>query len=110
MTNKLSSHTPGPWYFEGERDCLIRSSVTVGAVERPVNPVIARISGDAGLPIPLANARLIAAAPDLKKACEDLINKLYEVAEKYDDRSCDYDVCKEVRNARQIIADIEGEL
>ena len=45
----------------------------------------------------------------LLEACEGLIDKLYRVADEYNDRSCDYDVCEEVRAARRAIAKARGE-
>ena len=47
-----------------------------------------------------ANANLIEAAPLLLEALGGMINKLYAIAERHNDRSCDYDVCAEVRAAR----------
>lgn len=38
----------------------------------------------------------------------DVLQKLYSVANKYGDRSCDYDVCGEVRAARDLLSDDQG--
>jgi hypothetical protein len=43
------------------------------------------------------DANLIAAAPDLLAALQGLQKKFWEVAARHNDRSCDYDVCPEVR-------------
>jgi hypothetical protein len=51
-----------------------------------------QIDGD----ILLWEARETVAA--LVEALKGMRNKLYSVAERHNDRSCDYDVCKEVRD------------
>ena len=69
-------HTPGPWFVDlhsgpgaplvrredGHPICLLES-VRTGAAERPV-----------------ANARLIAAAPDLLEAAKDALAELYRIS------------------------------
>ena len=62
----MTKHTPGPW-FAG-------SSGRVYA-EGGQN-LVASVNGTSALPIPAANARLIAAAPELLAACEDALNNL----------------------------------
>lgn len=73
MTN--ATHTPGPWLLDGDKICTNRDNE------------IARITRygawfDAGTPYGLknpigdANARLIAAAPDLLAASEAFISEL----------------------------------
>lgn len=62
------SHTPGPWY--------VRTDGTIGSVQRGgmvvAHPVIEpKNEGDQA-----ANARLIAAAPDLLAACEKALYAL----------------------------------
>lgn len=47
-------------------------------------------------------------APELLEATKGLLKKLYEVAEKYGDRSCEFDVCEPVRLALKAIAKGEG--
>ncbi len=42
------------------------------------------------------------------EAANGLHRKLYELAERYNDRSCDYDVCPEVRTYDSAIAKVRG--
>lgn len=63
----MSQHTPGPWIITGEGDkphlC----------VETAKGGIVANIYGGTRFPTPTSvqgNARLIAAAPDFKAACE----------------------------------------
>jgi hypothetical protein len=72
--------TPGPWRVndgEGAGNCgpdIFPFLVEAGTPERSTGPVIAEIYGDpAGLPAD-ANARLIAAAPDLYEALAFLVD------------------------------------
>lgn len=71
-TKEQGKHTPGPWR-EGEGGMLSRLNVWAGAayqiaqVKRfPAADVVRQIRADAEAE---ANARLIAAAPDLLEAC-----------------------------------------
>jgi hypothetical protein len=70
-----ATHTPGPWLLDGDKICTRRGNE------------IARITRygawlDVGTPYGLknpigdANARLIAAAPDLLAACEEMAAQL----------------------------------
>lgn len=70
-----TTHTPGPWLLDGDKICTNRGNE------------IARMTRygawfDAGTPYGLknpigdANARLIAAAPDLLAACEEMAAQL----------------------------------
>ena len=64
----MSKHTPGPWVYttslQGERGRYIRGAND----EQPGKMAIARICGRGGYSEYTANARLIAAAPDLLEA------------------------------------------
>lgn len=46
------------------------------------------------------HTRLVERLFAAEQALNGMIVKLYEVAGKYNDRSCDFDVCPEVRAAR----------
>lgn len=59
-------------------------------------------------PEDVANAYKMAAADRLLVATKGLLEKLRNVAECHNDRSCDYDVCKAVRDAVHAIAKAEG--
>ena len=61
-----ASHTKGPWSVGGSRGLAILSSdgITVGAAH--IRPISNAADADA----PEANARLIAAAPDMLEALE----------------------------------------
>ena len=71
----MSKHTPGPWKVS------LTDDTTVIA---PDNSVIAEIDGDYNQPdlwpIMEANARLIAAAPELLEALKDCIKRLRKCA------------------------------
>ncbi len=79
---KQSNHTPGPWDFEAEPGY----GVYVGNDDGNVAEVLCdqvRITD----PIAIANARLIAAAPDLLEALEALVERgtdspLHQAAER----------------------------
>lgn len=60
----MSSHTPGPWNVNRKRIGTIEHTDPSGLVD-----TVAFTSGDTS-GSPSANARLIAAAPDLLEACE----------------------------------------
>ncbi|RTW54554.1 hypothetical protein [Pseudomonas aeruginosa] len=68
------SHTPGPWEIERYSDGLIQIVGGIRAVsdhEEHVTTVVEAVTrGDE------ANARLIAAAPELLDALEDAVNRL----------------------------------
>lgn len=84
-------YTPGPWkcLTNGEHYVVMRE----GQGSRGVLLIEAKTKEQAE-----ADARLIAAAPALVEALKGMRDKLYSVAERHNDRSCDYDVCKEVRD------------
>lgn len=71
-----AKHTPGPWGISSDPchyDTL--STVTAGD-ERKVQPdrqMIVQVGGFAGVPEQEANARLIAAAPDLLAALQSVL-------------------------------------
>ena len=70
----MSKHTPGPWFHHGPSG----SEHTAGGFiksspERNSGPLICSIYGTDGQPHQ-ANARLIAAAPDLLKALIDFLD------------------------------------
>jgi hypothetical protein len=62
----MNKHTPGPWTITGDRDAI--EAQCPGA---PYKIIIAETIGYKHIREP--NARLIAAAPDLLAACEELL-------------------------------------
>lgn len=68
-----SKHTPGPWYFDPEHRPH-HYGCNVGA---ETGECIATVApGENGDSETIANARLIAAAPDLLAACEEFVRKV----------------------------------
>jgi hypothetical protein len=76
----MSAHTPGPWYWDSKtegRDTSLAGPWLIGGPES--NPII---SG-ADITCREANARLIAAAPDLLEAAK-LVITWYEAEDKHE--------------------------
>ena len=66
----MSQHTPGPWAVDGD------DALWVNAIGREHEPVICDIvprDADAFTDEDEANARLMAAAPELLEACRDAL-------------------------------------
>ena len=59
----MADHTPGPWHVCGD---MIRSTVSNAAMRSVAKVYVSQMHGK---PEAAANARLIAAAPDLLAAC-----------------------------------------
>ena len=73
----MSKHTPGPWRTErNENDLMLLGPA--GGGELPISEII----GHAASPEALADARLIAAAPDLLAALEQLLHFTTELCEE----------------------------
>ena len=64
----MSAHTPGPWHVEPEKD-----GTCVMAGDYYITDTIDAAGGDSDDTTQHANARLIAAAPDLLDACLTLL-------------------------------------
>lgn len=62
----MTKHTPGPWFAGSSGRVYAKGGQNL----------VASVIGASELPIPAANARLIAAAPELLVACEDALNNL----------------------------------
>lgn len=94
----MNKHTPGPWaiYVNAPSDIVIRKMSKDGYELCS----IARVSSG------YANARLIAAAPELLEALRGML----ALDEEHHQRGhCDDDVCAEVRKALAAIAKATGE-
>ncbi len=96
MTTK---HTPGPWTYEG---CEIVTKI--GAW-----PVAA--TNEAGIKQPerLANARLIAAAPELAEALRGLFENCAIVHNRWGDGCNQKEADAVIARARALLARIDGE-
>lgn len=76
----MIAHTPGPWHRamcnpeDGEITRVIESNV---AVKAGWNTVVALCGNPDNLEA-IANANLIAAAPDLLAACEGVLDSIFE--------------------------------
>ena len=114
----MSTHTPGPWFVDG----LIVSAAHKGSVAFAYGPSFAERS-EVGRES-LANARLIAAAPDLLEALQDLIDCPFFIDEATVSRSGLEETMKQhpfqvvgnmsvslqrMRNARAAISKATGE-
>jgi hypothetical protein len=72
----MFEHTPGPWGFYGEpHGYHVGRDMTELALVKASEPV-ARITGQDTVEQEEANARLIAAAPELLEACETCLRLL----------------------------------
>lgn len=69
-TSEPTGHTPGPWHSFQQADST-RHLIVAGDGRKPNEPVVATVSGYTATmhAAEAANARLIAAAPDLLAAC-----------------------------------------
>ena len=94
----MSKHTPGPWVFYADTPSTDPNWHIVTTANRM--RVLANVHIEPGNEMDLANARLIAAAPDLL----DALIALYAVAEVGRDE--DYGA---VTNAAAVIAKATGE-
>ena len=72
--NKIK-HTPGPWKFEHSEDIDLPNHVAISAnTHTMLAQVVWKMENDEYSPQCEANARLIAAAPDLLEALEAIID------------------------------------
>ena len=97
----MSKHTPGPWEAKRETDYV---PAQVWAEGRQV----AEVYGESR-EVRAANARLIAAAPELLKALLDLMAEFWAEYE-YPDRAPEQSpTVKEIRKAEHVIGKAKGE-
>ena len=64
-----TKHTPGPWILDEDHEVVVDEQ----------GNCIAMWATDSGAPITPGDLKLIAAAPDLLKACMDLIDQVEKV-------------------------------
>jgi hypothetical protein len=83
----VSEHTPGPWvaqYWERDGEWWVIDSHTHAAIKNsPIGDGLACLYGYSDDPgaVVMANARLIAAAPDLLAVCEVLLEETADKSE-----------------------------
>lgn len=79
--SEAANHTPGPWSIRNKEIVGTEDVHTNGRLISPTissrsfSEKVCEIHGDINLPSPAANARLIAAAPDLLAACVEFVRK-----------------------------------
>ena len=87
---KTTNHTPGTWHLTlADYDAAIHSDVTIARIEDEASAWV-------------ANAHLIAAAPDLLSALEEMMS-VFQDHEQYDEESAEV-----VSIARAAIAKAKG--
>lgn len=101
----MTQHTPGPWYRDGYTDDVVGSAIIRDATGFQV-----ALTRHWGINETEANARLIAAAPDLLEACRALVAYLSPLCEEFLDGSDEhaeaYNACQA---AHEAIAKATGE-
>jgi hypothetical protein len=105
VSNSTSSavHTPGPWYVEDEYVCAA-SAPSLGLC----SVMNMDEGGDKGWfrgPVTKANAHLMAAAPDLLAALQDLFGAELEKCMRFDGHD---DQLEAVERARAAVAKAQG--
>ena len=98
MSEKVT-HTPGPWLVE---DCTPGESTGLRFAINSKDNVIARTTD--GWKEAQANARLIAAAPEMLEMCKLLEECMETIAGKDG-----YDASYELAKVRAVLAKVEGE-
>jgi hypothetical protein len=98
----MSKHTPGPWYIEGGY-LICTDDLEIGAVSSVDR-------GDDGKwchgEATKANARLIAAAPELLQACASIMVSIASKTKYLE--GCDCADCQSIRLVYAAIAKAEG--
>lgn len=100
-------HYPGPWRFEreGKDSYSVRPGTTGGLVAHVTESILWYDAPQ----VTEANARLIAAAPDLLAELEDLVG-LAEAAMRAANRDgSEYDIEAELANARDLVKRAKGQ-
>lgn len=110
MTRVLPApHTPGPWIIQRSRTIRPNYALICGQDWHDLAHVVVRFSGDKEDDATgLANARLIAAAPETIKALEALLAMYAKLANSGDCGNWDPEDEPEVRAARAAIDKAKG--
>ena len=75
----MSKHTPGPWYYVGGSDKRAAPYIRKEGDMVPGTMAIASVTGRGGVSESAANARLIAAAPELLAALKQLTGEVTDL-------------------------------
>ena len=78
----MGKHTPGPWYCSWKDNDLYDQGGVYRVQPIPVGSTWGKVVKQYN-----ANAHLIAAAPDLLKACKELMSELYLMPAKHWDQT-----------------------
>ena len=104
-------HTPGPWEVRADPSHYDSfTTVVAGSGEQRkgmLRELIVEIGGWAGIETAEANARLIAAAPDLLAACQRLVT-LIDESDQWSDVVSGTAMGEIVNEARTAVAKAEG--
>ena len=104
------SFTPGPWIIQRSRTIRPNYALICGQDWHDLANVVVRYSGDKeDDPTGLANARLIAAAPETIKALETLLEMYVKLANIGDCGNWNPEDEPEVRAARRAIDKAKGQ-
>ena len=95
----MSEHTPGPWHVHQSK---------LGTVLSPKDETVALVGGDVD-GSPVANARLIAAAPALLAALEAILDVLKPDSLGYLQGDVNLLTCEHMIQAREAIKEVKGE-
>lgn len=91
----MSAHTPGPWFVMDTKGAFGQSVGLAIVSEHVDDAIVASVGGD--LPGEKANAHLIAAAPDLLRACKQWLARF----DGERDRECAASIVENIRAAVQ---------
>jgi hypothetical protein len=99
----MSTHTPGPWvvrHFPTARGGTMAAWILDALPDQDGKVIANAIATAAGTNEDMdANARLIAAAPDLLAACEAILDKLDYLRDLWGDEGVTRSLCGKVRTA-----------
>ena len=102
MSAEKVAHTPGPWRVSPTNDCVIES-------EKHGNIALVNLAR-----MSAADARLIAAAPDLLALAKRYASECEEcdgdgrILVTFNDREAEYDPCEACADIRAVIEKAEG--
>ena len=105
------AHTPGPWVIDSDGDGKANAIVTSTHLASLDDDICEVYGGNMdGADIRQANARLIAAAPDLLQKLKALVNMLSDDKDDYPDSSYFRMIQDAEKEALALIAKAEGKV